>query len=75
MKIKLTGIAAHLAGRSEFEVNGVSRIDKLNDLLKSNIKGLEDYTFMFSINNKLAKGRDVFSEEDRVLVFNPFAGG
>lgn len=75
MIIKLTGIAADLAGKGEFEVNGVSRIDKLNELLKSNIKGLEEHSFMISINNKLAQDGEVFSEKDRVLVFNPYAGG
>jgi molybdopterin converting factor small subunit len=75
MKVKLTGIAADLYGSNELEVNGISRVDQLNNSLKSHIKGLDNYTYKISVNNKLAPDELELSEQDQVIVFNPFAGG
>ena len=75
MIIKLTGIAADLYGSGELEVNGVSRVDQLNESLRSSIKGLDNYTYKISVNSKLAGEKEALSEKDEIIVFNPFAGG
>ena len=74
-KIILTGMASKLSGRKEMEIDNVTSLTKLEQILLNKIPGLEDYKYSFAVDGNLIRGDDSIDEKCQILVFNPFSGG
>lgn len=75
MKIILSGIAAEKNSDKIFQYQGEKNTDELIKNLKIIYSELNDFQVYVSVNQQLALDNIVFSENDIIMVFNPFSGG
>jgi len=75
MIIKLSGLAAEMIHTESIEYSGSKDVKTLVQYLYSKSEVYSNIKLFVSINEELANEKQIFTEEDFVLVFTPFSGG
>lgn len=77
LKIKLFGILADKAGKSEIEIETDSEIKKDSLLIKINKKYPEfgKTNYAIAVNKKITNENQAVKENDDIALLPPFAGG
>ncbi len=75
LEIELTGIASELNGNRLLTMENAQNAGEIKAQLIKKIPGLKPYFFCISVNGHFAEDSRSVSPEDRIIVFNPFAGG
>lgn len=75
--VRYYGILTDLAGKSseEMETNGVNTFSDLQEMLKSNYPGFDDYPIVFFQNSRHCTSEDQVQYNVDIDCMPPFSGG
>ena len=75
IKVLFFGVLGDRAGSSEKVYEGIPDTDTLEKTVAEEIEGLEEYSYVLSLNRMVIKENTVLNDGDEVAFLPPFAGG
>ncbi|MDX9928510.1 MAG: MoaD/ThiS family protein [Bacteroidales bacterium] len=75
VKVLFFGVLGDRAGCTERIVHDVPDTDALEVMVAEEIKGLEGYSYLISVNRETICGNTLLKDGDEVAFLPPFAGG
>jgi sulfur-carrier protein len=75
IKVLFFGVLGDRAGCSEKVYEGITDTDTLEKTVAEEIEGLEEYSYVLSLNRMVIKENTVLNDGDEVAFLPPFAGG
>jgi|688.fasta_scaffold69066_4 molybdopterin converting factor small subunit len=74
VKVLFFGVLTEVCGLTEVSMDAVD-MDELKLLLKKRYILLEQYNFVFALNQKMVKENLLLQDNDELALLPPFAGG
>jgi len=75
MKINLSGLSAEILQTESIDYTDTKDVKTLLNILRSKSDILDSAKLYVTVNEELVDENQSFNDNDKVLVFNPFAGG
>lgn len=75
VRVLFFGVLAERAGAAEKRYEAVTDTGSLEARIAEEIEGLQEYSYMISVNRQAIKGNTPLRDGDEVAFLPPFAGG